>query len=482
MKIQHHALFLALAASFSLPALAADHRDGPLATNDPAADVNDIYTFINPNNPDELILALTVAPAANVTTRFSDVVEYVLHLDNGAPNGTTKITCTFPDAATRVRCRSEGDDLFVEGNLNTTMTDGDLRVWAGLRDDPFFFDADAFNRTRATLSPSFTNPGVNFFGGTNTLSIVLGIASDAVTNDGANPTLKIWASTNRIGGSGAGSAITGMWYDEANPGHGLVLHVIDGDTASSPDKLVTYWAVYDNAGAQLNLYGVGDIGANGTTSSVPVVSHINGRFPPASSASITEQPFGTLNFSFTDCNSGTMAVAPTRSGFGATTVNIDRLTQVAGLPCNFLSSGQIDRTGRPGVNTALIDVLASTGKKDAYNRASDPAGWAAAFQTEIQSNLTALDTLDGTSGNAVLPPASLAPVLVDDRLVINTAIASCDAYLAVELGVAGQCGGRTLARDVIDDTLGAIVGPGVRDNVSNDSTFLTQFPFLGEPN
>jgi hypothetical protein len=100
----------------------------------------------------------------------------------------------------------------------------------------------------------------------------------------------------------------------------------------------------------------------------------------------------------------------------------------------------------------------------------------------MTANLTALDTLDGVTGNAVLPAATLAGVLVDDRLVINTSIAQCNAYLAVELGVAGQCGGRTLARDVIDDTFGAVVGPGVSDNVANDSTFLSDFPFLGSPN
>ena len=81
-----------------------------------------------------------------------------------------------------------------------------------------------------------------------------------------------------------------------------------------------------------------------------------------------------------------------------------------------------------------------------------------------------------------LPAAALAPVLTDDRLIVNTAVATCDAYLAVELGVTTQCGGRTLSRDVIDDTLGAVVGPGVKDNVANDSTFLTDFPFLGVPN
>jgi hypothetical protein len=70
---------------------------------------------------------------------------------------------------------------------------------------------------------------------------------------------------------------------------------------------------------------------------------------------------------------------------------------------------------------------------------------------------------------------------VDDRLVVDTGIATCDAYLAVELGVP-QCGGRTLARDVMDDTLGAVVGPGVSDYVGNDSAFLADFPFLAEPN
>jgi hypothetical protein len=51
----------------------------------------------------------------------------------------------------------------------------------------------------------------------------------------------------------------------------------------------------------------------------------------------------------------------------------------------------------------------------------------------------------------------------------------------VELGVTTRCGGRTLQRDVIDDTLGAIVGPGVSDNVADDNVYLSDFPFLGDP-
>jgi hypothetical protein len=159
MKLQRSALVLALSTALCGPAFAADHRDSPLATNDPAADINDVYTFTNPNDPDELIVAMTVSPVANSNTRFSDAVEYRVHIDNGAAGGVTTITCTFPDEATRVLCRNAGDTLYADGPLNQTVDADDLRVWAGLRDDPFFFDLDAFNRTRATLVPSFTNPG-----------------------------------------------------------------------------------------------------------------------------------------------------------------------------------------------------------------------------------------------------------------------------------------------------------------------------------
>jgi hypothetical protein len=99
----------------------------------------------------------------------------------------------------------------------------------------------------------------------------------------------------------------------------------------------------------------------------------------------------------------------------------------------------------------------------------------------MTTSIGILDTVDTITGNTLLPPATLASVLVDDRLAINTSIATCDAYLAVELGLAGQCGGRTLERDVIDDSLGALVGPGVSDNVPDDSTYLTDFPFVGLP-
>lgn len=141
----------------------------------------------------------------------------------------------------------------------------------------------------------------------------------------------------------------------------------------------------------------------------------------------------------------------------------------------------LDRMGRPGVSTALI---ADADVKDAYNLAGDPAEWEGSFTDAIISRATAIDSLDGVQGNALLGGGSaLAGVLVDDRLRIDTSVPECDTYLALEIAQGG-CGGRTLARDVIDDTLQHLVAEGtiVRDLADNDSVFQSDWPFIGVAN
>jgi hypothetical protein len=127
--------------------------------------------------------------------------------------------------------------------------------------------------------------------------------------------------------------------------------------------------------------------------------------------------------------------------------------------------------GRPGVNTALTDPfnivtgMTEDQVKDAYNAEADPTKWSTEFKAYIKTNLAILDALDTTSaatgcGNQLLynKPAgtgydSLAGVLVDDRLYLNTKVPtsgslSCTQYLAVEANAVGSvnsdCGGRTL--------------------------------------
>jgi hypothetical protein len=416
-------------------------------------------------------------PNANFNSRFSDAVDYRFHIDNGLAK--IVISCRFGNTSTTVSCLGS-NGIAATGNVGHTIQGTRMRLYAGLRDDPFFFDLDAFNATKHDLAPRFTNPGRDFFLGFNALTIAFAIDKSAVSNNGVNPVLKIYASTKRLSGAGVNSGFTGAWYDAANPGHGLQIQVVGPTTAGGPERVFATWYTYDNFGAQRWIYGTGNISGNQVHMDAFTTS--GAYFPPQfASNQVTTTPFGTLDFTFTDCNHGSLLFTSSAEGFNTGIIPLTRLTQTAGTTCSLLVSGQVDRMGRPGINTALIDLLRDSGKKDQYNKAEDPQTWPPLFQSEMQTNLAALDTLDGHTGNTLLPPATAASVLVDDRLVIDVSKTTCDAYLAVEVG-ANQCGGRTLRRDVIDDTLGAIVGPGVSDNVGFDSTLLSDFPFLGDPN
>jgi hypothetical protein len=170
---------------------------------------------------------------------------------------------------------------------------------------------------------------------------------------------------------------------------------------------------------------------------------------------------------------------------------------------------QIDRMGRPAVNTALNNPFnpnATTqgAAKDAYNQAADPTTWKASFIGEVAKNLAIFDGLDGVCGNQLLASqdagsqgsalaryGTFAGVGVDDRLYLNTAGTSCNTYLAVEANAVGilinsDCGGRALKYDVIDITYSEVsigASSGVGDDIAADpvKTASTAFPFLATP-
>lgn len=166
---------------------------------------------------------------------------------------------------------------------------------------------------------------------------------------------------------------------------------------------------------------------------------------------------------------------------------------------------QIDRMGRPGVNTALtapFDLNSGTKGtvQDGYNAASTSAQWASMFQPRIAANLAILDSLDTVCGNQLLAGAApnagryntLAGVLSDDQLYINTSSGTCNTYLAVEANAVGiantDCGGRTPLVDVIDRTYSVLaIGAlnGVSDGVASDADgghSTSAFPFLRRAN
>jgi hypothetical protein len=173
---------------------ASDHLDGPRATADPPADITDVFAFTSPEDPSHVVLAMAVAPYAPSSARFASGVEYDFRVRRViAPNPLTidptalDVACTFDDAATQdaatqtVHCTAPGGlsaDATVGGAVSGT--DGAapaMRVFAGLRSDPAFFDRQGALATVATGRAAFT--GQNAFAGANVLAIVVEIDARA---------------------------------------------------------------------------------------------------------------------------------------------------------------------------------------------------------------------------------------------------------------------------------------------------------------
>jgi hypothetical protein len=181
----------------------------------------------------------------------------------------------------------------------------------------------------------------------------------------------------------------------------------------------------------------------------------------------------------------------------------DMAASVAPLPP--LVGTQIDRMGRPAVNTALTNPFALTpGKttdqvKNEYNAATQQNWPSYGPQPYISINLAVFDALDGTCGNQggslYTTPASatsynrLASILADDRINLMSTIGRCTTFLAVELGTTNDCGGRTPLMDVIDSLYTFLSGSTVAvvDGVAADPDgvptppSVSTFPFLLPP-
>ena len=144
---------LALAA----PAGAADHRDSPSVIADPSADIADVFAWSSANGQ-SLNLVMTIGRDVAAGFQFSDQVQYVFHTQSAAAFNQSQaaevdIICQF-DANQVASCWA-GNTEYVTGDASDTAgiasTSGALRVFAGQRNDPFFFNLDGFNHTVAIV-------------------------------------------------------------------------------------------------------------------------------------------------------------------------------------------------------------------------------------------------------------------------------------------------------------------------------------------
>ncbi|HZC95707.1 MAG TPA: DUF4331 family protein [Bradyrhizobium sp.] len=143
----------------------SDHVDGPRSIGDPAADLTDLFAFTSPANPARTVLAMDVFPSAGEDAMFSNIINYsfavrrvtVVGVGNSAKfqpadeeirfgfrfgvltHDTTgkaiqRGVCTLPDG--RELALTVGDET------GTSTPEDDIRVFAGLRSDPFYLAWD----------------------------------------------------------------------------------------------------------------------------------------------------------------------------------------------------------------------------------------------------------------------------------------------------------------------------------------------------
>ncbi len=194
---------------------AADHADAPGVQGDPQADITDIYAFRSPTNSDNLVAVLNVnpltAPTQNGVTRFGDDVVYQSFVDNtGDLLSDAVVTVTFSNNGKSFTIDGLGDPIVgvTSGPGPALVVEaGGIKAFAGLRDDPFFFDLVGFNNFVAGpfvpadgLRPA-DETSSDTLAGTNVSSIVIELPIIALTGAPTSDTgvIMVWASTTRAG-------------------------------------------------------------------------------------------------------------------------------------------------------------------------------------------------------------------------------------------------------------------------------------------
>jgi hypothetical protein len=228
-------------------ARAADHLDSPGVKLAPEADITDVFAWMSADKS-KTYLVMDVSPAASASSRFSDQIQYVFHLSSQDAYGEkdpakikrVNVMCTF-DVAQHISCwlgaasssgiSSASDYVTGDATLTAGLAslNGKMKVFAGLRDDPFFFNLEGFQEAvkqveAAAATPSFPSlvdasgcphlpsdaaaavagqlshakgggAAKDFFAKLNVLSIVLAV--DTTTAAPGGKILGVWASTHR---------------------------------------------------------------------------------------------------------------------------------------------------------------------------------------------------------------------------------------------------------------------------------------------
>jgi Domain of unknown function (DUF4331) len=199
---------------------AADHIDAPAVTGPGSVslgnDITDIYAFQSPADNSKMVFVLNtqglMSPAVSATATFPSNVMYEINIDNTGDNiedlviqclvqngkmrvygpvapGTTGLTSTVKTSgpSTEVAVTAYG-----AATINSATNTNGTKIFAGPRDDPFFFDLVRFKEIIAGTQTSFRPVGVDAFAGTNVMSIIVELPKTLL---GTAASINVWGET-----------------------------------------------------------------------------------------------------------------------------------------------------------------------------------------------------------------------------------------------------------------------------------------------
>jgi hypothetical protein len=207
----------------------ADHLDAPTVKADKRIDITDIYAFRSGAGVTTLVLNVNplLSPAASETAHFRPSALYELKIDTNADaiadvayrfrfgkvttrdDGTVDQMVQVRRATGAAAGRTEWSGMVVANGRTTELgrspvldaVTGGGRLFAGPRDDPFFFDLPGFVEFKQQLLAGSTDLGVllggfsgnDTFAGTNVSAIVLELPNAKLGGTGS--TVGVWATT-----------------------------------------------------------------------------------------------------------------------------------------------------------------------------------------------------------------------------------------------------------------------------------------------
>ena len=202
------------------PAQTADHRDAPAISEDGRADLLDVFGFVNPNNGN-IVFAATINPfsiGGAIQVAFGPDILYEFKIDNTGDNvedlviqATFSRTVPGPQTVTvrgPVKPRVTGttslrvdDAPSVTGPATGVVVTGTgpvTRIFAGLRDDPFFVDLIWVLRLIGAMpgGPLTRQPGIDFFAALNCSILAVEVPPSALRGTTGN-VIRFWGSTSR---------------------------------------------------------------------------------------------------------------------------------------------------------------------------------------------------------------------------------------------------------------------------------------------